>query len=55
MASVPMIKTLLLAIALVASIPALSQADCGTCDHKDDKKDDKKDGQKEELVVRVQP
>lgn len=52
-------KTLLIALALVAAAIAPSFADCGSCDHKDDKKDDhkddKKDGQKQELVVRVQP
>ncbi len=50
-----MIKTLLIAAAIVVTSIASSQAHCGTCDHKDDKKGDKKDGEKKELVTSVQP
>ncbi|MFZ9921199.1 MAG: hypothetical protein ACO3GO_04790 [Terrimicrobiaceae bacterium] len=49
-----MIKTLLLTAAIIVTSIAASQADCGSCDHKD-KKGDKKDGEKKELVTPVHP
>jgi hypothetical protein len=52
-----MIKTYLIAAAIVITSIVSSQAHCGTCDHKDDKKatseqkdGEKKDGEKKEAV-----
>jgi hypothetical protein len=47
-----MIKTYLIAAAIVITSIVSSQAHCGTCDHKDDKKatSEQKDGEKKEAV-----